>query len=397
VSRRRWRRVVAVALAGIVLAACTGTFTPGAATLYLVFLDPSPGQSARVALLAFEATPTDRRLDLLNASAYAFAPGETVIAVDVLDRENRDEAWVLTAVGAGSRAVRLHRLDLRAVSDQPGEVLTPAAPVRDLTATDGSWIGLTGASTGCLSELVAGPGGASLALWDAGSAGRCEPIAETVDPRVHVIDLAAGTVRTTFDVAPAPGVRPADPGDPAALWLVRRPAVGGLDVREVLGVTFAAPDPRPFESGEPIEGLRDLVGIPGGFAALRDTGTGTRGLAIVVGDVVTERPAPAGATRVHADLTGRLANLLTTGGGRLGVVYPGESALREIAFDANSVTVEPLNAYALAVRASGGLCLVDLLVPTTSTGCDLALDPVLAEALPAPRFVTWTYAAPSAP
>jgi hypothetical protein len=79
------------------------------------------------------------------------------------------------------------------------------------------------------------------------------------------------------------------------------------------------------------------------------------------------------------------------------VVYPGEPTLREIAFDATAVTVEPLNAYALAVRASGGLCLVDLLVPTTSTGCDLALDPGLVAALPAPRFVTWTYAAPSAP
>lgn len=394
---RPWRRGLATALAALLVTACTGTFTPGAATLYLVFLDASADQGARVALIAFEATPTDRRLDLLNASAYAFTPGETVIAVDVLDRENRDEAWVLTAAGDASRAVRLHRLDLRAVSDQPGAILTPAAPVRDLTAADGSWIGLTGAPTGCLVDLVVGPGGGSLALWDAGSAARCGTIGETVDPRVHVVDLTTDTVRATLGDVAAPGVRPADPGDAEALWLVQRPAVGGLDDREVVGVTFAAPVPRPFDRGTTVAGLRDLVGIPGGFAALRDPGDGTRALAIVVGAVVTERPAPAGAARVHADLTGRLANLLTTGGGRLGVVYPGEPVLREIAFDATSVTVEPLNAYALAVRASGGLCLVDLLVPTTSSGCDLTLQADLVAALPAPRFVTWTYAEPSAP
>jgi hypothetical protein len=61
------------------------------------------------------------------------------------------------------------------------------------------------------------------------------------------------------------------------------------------------------------------------------------------------------------------------------------------------VAVEPLNAYALAVRAGGGLCLVDLLVPSTAAGCDLALAPGLVAALPAPRFVTWTYAEPSVP
>ena len=115
--------------AALLLAACTGTFTPGTATIYLVFLDADATAPARVALVTFEATPTERRLDLLTEVAYAFPAGETMLAIDVLDRDDRSEAWVLTATGAAGRSVRLHRLDLRAVPDVPGTVLAPAEPV----------------------------------------------------------------------------------------------------------------------------------------------------------------------------------------------------------------------------------------------------------------------------
>lgn len=383
-------------LAALALAACTGTFTPSAPTLYLVFLDAGGGLPARVALLAFEATPTERRLELLTAAAYTFAPDETPVAVDVLDRDGRSEAWVLTAVGGG-RAVRLHRLDLRAVPDAAGTLLAAAAPARTLTDADGAWLAFDvgGFPTGCVSDLVVQPNGEGLALWDPGSNARCGALAD-VDPRAYVLDLVNDTLQATVADAFAPGVRPAEPAEPDGLLLVGR-TVSDPDTRAVSPVTFAAPVPALGAPSTVVDGLLDLVAVAGGFASLRSGVDATRTLELAVGGTSSERAAPDGATAVHSDPTGRLANLLTTGGGRLGVTYPGEAAIREVSFDATALTVEPLNAYALAVRATGGLCLVDLLVPSTSTGCDLALDPALVAALAAPRFVTWTYAEPNVP
>jgi hypothetical protein len=388
-------RAGALLAAAWALAACTGTFTPAAPTLYLVVLDAGGGLPARVALLAFEATPTERRLDLLTPSAYAFAADEAPFAVDVRDRDDRTEAWVLTAVGTG-RGVRLHRLDLRAVADAPGTTIAAAAPPRTLTDADGAWVGFGDATfpTGCLADLVVPADGASLALWDAGSDARCGEVAGAF-PQVHVLDLVEDEVRATLLDAFAPGVAPAEPGDADGLLLVQRP-VGSLDARQVTSVTFDAPRPDLGAPTTVVEGLLDVVGVPGGFATLRTNG-GDRQVGVVVDGVATERAAPAGATALHADPTGRLANLLTTGGGRLGVTYPGEPTLRELAFDATDLTIEPLNAYALAVRPAGGLCLVDLLVASGAPTCDLSIDPALAAALPAPRFVTWTYAEPVAP
>jgi len=390
------RRIAALVAAALALAGCTGTFTPAAPTLYLVFLDAGGGLPARVALLAFEATPTERRLDLLTASAYAFEPDEAPFAVDVRDRDDRTEAWVLTAVGAG-RGVRLHRLDLRAVADAPGTTIGAAAAPRTLTDADGAWVGFGDATfpTGCLADLVVAADGASLALWDAGSDARCGEVPGAF-PQVHVLDLVEEEVRATLLDAFAPGVAPAEPGDADGLLLVQRP-VGSLDARRVTPVTFEAPRPDLGAPTTVVEGLLDVVGVPGGFATLRASAGGDRQIGVVIDGIATERAAPAGATALHADPTGRLANLLTTGGGRLGVTYPGEPTLRELTFDASDLTIEPLNAYALAVRPAGGLCLVDLLVASGSPSCDLTIDPALAAALPAPRFVTWTYAEPVAP
>jgi len=398
------RRTVALALALLALAGCTGTFTPPVPTLYLVFLEGPP---ARVALLDFVVTPTERRLELLTANAFQFPAGRQLVALDVRDRENRLEAWLLMAAGGAPREVWLHRVDLRGVPDEPGATLTAAAPPLRLTGPDGAWDEAFGgdvsfAST-CLSDLVAAASGTALALWDegAGEGRRCGALddAAVPDPRVHVVDLAAGLVRTADAEVRAPGVRAADPAEPDALLLTRRPpGASPADVLEVVPVTFDAPSPELGARGMEVAGLLDVRGLPAGFAALRRLDAGTnRELVVVSGETTRERPAVDGATTLHVDASGRLATLVTSGGGRLGVSYPGEDVARSIAFGARDVAIEPLNAYALAVRAAGGLCLVDLLVPSASAGCDLAVPSDLVAALPAPRFVTWAFAEPASP
>jgi len=396
------RRVAAVVLALAAVVGCSGTFTPPVPTLYLVFLDASETQPARVALLDFVVTPTERRLELLTAVAYAFPPGERLVAVDVRDRERRLEAWVLTAAGDASRAVRLHRIDLRSVPETPGTTLAPAADPLTLTDAAGAWVGFDDPSavpSGCLSNLVAAAAGDALALWDAGTGGRCGAVTDAPDARVHVLDLDLSTVRRTVDDVGAPGVSAGDPADAAALLLVRRPPGGsGLDTLEVVPVTFAEARPDLGARGTEVPGLLDVAGLPGGLAALRrlDAASG-REIVVVSGATTAQRAAVDGATQLHVDATGRLATLLTTGGGRVGVTYPGEDAARTIAFDARAVTLEPLNAYAVAVRAAGGLCVVDLLVPSTAATCDLPVPAELVGELPAPRFVTWAFAEPAAP
>ena len=129
---RRARALAAALLAAVLGAACTGTFTPPLPTLYLVFLDAEGAEpAARVALLDFVATPTERRLELLNDRAFTFPDGERLLAVGVRDRTERLEAWVLTAVGgAASRATRLHRFDLRGLVAEPGATIAAVAPAR---------------------------------------------------------------------------------------------------------------------------------------------------------------------------------------------------------------------------------------------------------------------------
>lgn len=404
------RRLLTGLVAAVALAGCTGTFTPPLPTLYLVFLEAGGAEPARVALLDFVVTASERRLDLLTAEAYAFAAGEVLVAIDVMDRVERQEVWVLTAAGASSRALRLHRLDLRSLPDVPGTVLAAVAPPLSLTDADGAWdaafSSATGVPTGCLSGLVVAPAGDAVALFDAGSGAagataRCGTVPDAPDPRVHLLDLDAGTVAEPIAEARAPGVRPADPefGGAARLLLVRRPAVGALDTLQVAELAFSDTSPPPLDAGTPVEGLLDVAGVPGGFAALRRVDT-SAGREVVVhprtGDAPVTQAMPDNATDLHVDDSGALSTLLTTGGGRIGVTYPDEPGPREISFPAADLTIDPLNAYALAVR-DGGACVIDLLVPSSAASCDLTVDAVVRDALAGARFVTWTFAAPSGP
>jgi len=399
------RRLLTALVAAAAVAGCTGTFTPPLPTLYLVFLEADGADPARVALLDFVVTASDRRLDLLTANAYAFPAGEALVAIDVMDRVERQEVWVLTAAGATARALTLHRLDLRSLPDAPGTVLTRLGDAIPLTDASGAWdddiASATGVPTGCLSGLVVSPAGDAVALWDAGTGARCGTVADAPDPRVHLLDLAAGTVAEPIAEARAPGVRPADPEADGGgrLLLVRRPAVGPLDVLQVSEIAFDDASPPPLDAGTPIAGLLDVTGVPGGFAALRAVdGGAAREVADYAreGEAPETRAAPENATTLHADDSGALASLLTTGGGRIGVAYPDEAELREVAFSATDLTIDPLNAYALAVR-DRGVCIIDLLVASDAAGCDLAVDAVVRDALGGARFVTWTFAEPSLP
>jgi hypothetical protein len=398
------RRLLAL-LAAAALAGCTGTFTPPLPTLYLVFAEADGGEPARVVLLDFVVTASERRLDLLTAEAYRFDGDETLIAIDVMDRVERQEVWVLTAAGTASRALTLHRLDLRSLPDVAGTVLTAAAPPLPLTDADGAWdaafASATAVPTGCLSGLVVAPAGDAVALWDAGDGARCGAVDDAPDPRVHLLDLAAGTVADPIAEARAPGVRPGDPeiGRGDGLLLVRRPAVGDVDELRVAELDFDDAAPPPLDEGTAVDGLLDVAGVPGGFAALRRVDGGA-GREVVVHTRGADEPAvlamPDDATALFVDDSGALGTLLTTGAGRIGVTYADEAEPRQISFGASDLTIDPLNAYALAVRSSG-VCVIDLLVPSSAASCDLAVDALVRDALAGARFVTWTFAATSSP
>ena len=398
------RRLLTALIAAAALAGCTGTFTPPLPTLYLVFVDADGGGPARVALLDFVVTASERRLDLLTEEAYRFGAGEGLIAIDVMDRVERQEVWVLTAAGAASRALTLHRLDLRELPDVPGTVLRRIGSPIPLTNPDGAWdaafTSATAVPTGCLSGLVVAPAGDAVALWDPGSGARCGAVADAPDPRVHLLDLATATVREPIAEARAPGVRAGDPelGRSNRLLLVRRPTAVDPDTVRVAEFGFADANPPALADGTLVERFLDVAGVPGGFAALRRTDDGGREVVVHAraGDETAVRAMADDATRLYVDDSGALSTLLTTGGGRIGVTYADEAEPREISFTASDLTIDPLNAYALAVRPAG-VCVVDLLVPSSATSCDLPIDAAVRDALAGARFVTWTFAEPSSP
>jgi hypothetical protein len=172
-------------------------------------------------------------------------------------------------------------------------------------------------------------------------------------------------------------------------------------VLQVSGLAFddATPPPLDADAGTLVEGLLDVAGLPGGFAALRSVDGGAAREVVVhtrAGDEPAVRDMPNDATALYVDESGALSTLLTTGGGRIGVAYADDEEAREISFAASDLTIDPLNAYALAVRP-GGVCVVDLLVQSSATSCDLIVDQVVRDALAAARFVTWTFAEPTAP
>ena len=399
------RLLMALLGATAALAGCTGTFTPPLPTLYLVFVEADGADPARVALLDFVVTASERRLDLLTANAYAFGPTDVLVAIDVMDRVERQEVWVLTAAGPASRALTLHRLDLSELPDVPGTVLEPVAPPLTLTDADGAWdaafTSATGVPTGCLSDLVVAPAGDAVALWDPGTGARCGAVDAAPDPRVHLLDLTTATVREPIVEARAPGVRAGDPelGRSSRLLLVRRPTAVDPDTVRVTEVDFDDATPPPLADGTLVERFLDVAGVPGGFAALRRTDGGS-GREVVVhtraGDEPAVREVADDATQLYVDDSGALGTLVTTGGGRIGVTYAEQVEPRRISFGASDLTIDPLNAYALAVQ-SGGVCVVDLLVASDAMGCDLPIDGVVRDALAGARFVTWTFAEPSLP
>jgi hypothetical protein len=349
-----------------------------------------------VALLSFVGTPGAQSLALLEEAAFVFADGERPIAMAVRDRENRLEAWVLLADAAAPRALRIERLSLLNLAAAPATTLVRAAPPLPLTDAAGAWLGFAQPSalpSGCLTDLVVAPDGLSVALFDAGSGGRCGALADGGAARVHVLDLPGAAVRDTIEDVVAPGVRA---GDVGTLLLARRPIVGEAAEGEVFPVTFAQPRPDFGAQSVLVPGLLDLAATRGGFAALQSVDDGRR---VVIHDDTGTREliAPNGALAVISDEVAALDALLTRGGNRLGVVYGAGDDTRTIAFDAQDATIEPLNAYALAVRSNGGLCLVDMYVPTASTSCDANAPSAIAAALVGAKLVTWTFALPDEP
>lgn len=394
-------RLLAALLALTVVMGCTGTFTPGVATLYLVFTQPTGGPLG-VALLSFTVSPTSRDLELLNTAAFTFPAGQRLVAVDMLDRaEERGEAWVLTYEAASPRAVHLHRLDLREVSAVPGASLTSLGSVQ-LTDADGAWAAGVDAGdvselpTGCIASLVVSPDGERLALWDPVDAARCSEGADF--GRVYLLDV--GELRVSDDLGVdddlrSPGLRP---GMGEALLLVRRPTGSDPDRAEVLQVSFDQPRPPFGSSGAQATGLQDVAALPDGLVILHqgDGGVSTRAVTMVQGGTSgNPRAAPSGALRLHVDALGSMTTVVTSGGNRVGVLYPDGAELRQVVLSGVDASIEALNDYALAGGASGGVCLLDVLVSSTSSSCDHPSR--YAAELPAIVAVEWAYAAPEAP
>lgn len=394
-------RTLAALLAVATVMGCTGTFTPGVATLYLVFVQPTGGPLS-VALLSFVVSPTNRDLEMLNSAAFVFPAGQQLVAVDMLDRaEERSEAWVLTAETGSPRAVHLHRLDLRDVPAVPGTTLSSLGSVQ-LTDADGAWAagvdagGVSEVPTGCLASLVVAPDGDRLALWDPADIARCSGSSDF--SRVYLLDVDPLVVSEDLGVDDdlrSPGLRP---GMGEALLLVRHPTGSDPDRAEVLQVSFDEPRPASGSSGPQVTGLQDVAALPDGLVILHqgDGGVSTRAVTAVQGGTAgNPRPAPGGALRLHVDPLGSMTTLVTTGGNRVGVLYPDGSELRQVVLSGVDASIEALNDYALAGGASGGVCLLDVLVSSTSSSCDHPSR--YAAELQGIVAVEWTYAAPEEP
>ena len=380
-------RIAAALIALLVASGCTGTFTASVPTIYLVTVE-APNAAPRVALIAFRSDQTGRRVELLQANAFSFPAGTTVVATDVLDREGRQELWVLSASRTDPRATTLHRLELQGIPDVVGASVRELGTL-PLTDASGRWLAplsaVTAVPSGCLSDLVVNGSGSEVLLVDAGSGRRCGTFSDGVDPRVHRLTVATSSISERVPFPLPPGARPGSDG--GSVLLVQRPTVGG-DV-EVRSDGFA---PIADAGSARVANLLDVRATRDGFAALASSGGDNRKVELVnlADDARSERPALARADRLWLREDNRGLTLVSVAGSQLGVTYPGQESIRQLSFAVRDITIDA-NAYALAV-GDAGACFIDLLVASESRGCDLSIPREVSDELRFARFAAWTYA-----
>jgi len=380
-----------VVLLGVALSGCSGTSTPLTPILYLVV---ETGTPARIALVSFTSNLDQRSIELVNANAFSFAADELPIAIDVRNRAEPSELWVLTASRLAPRATALHRFSLSNISDATGTTLSRSGAPTQLTAANGAWSAPFSSDSvfpsGCISDLVVAASGNELLLVDAGASGRCGSLGDDPGDRlVHHLSLTSSRVRERVREPLTPFARPGILGNEAILAL--RPTVGSsVNVQ----LTAMAPGSSPRLNLE-LDVVRDLRALSAGIAVLNDLDGGRRVELIPLNDEAerVNRGAVAGASRLYTRDEGGGISVLTHSNNRIGVDYPSRDQLREINFAALDVTIDP-NAYAV-VLGSNNLCFVDLLVASGSTACDFRLPS--GTTLSNARFITWAYATPSAP
>lgn len=375
-------------LALVALTGCTGTFTPTVPTLYLVFVE-APSEAPRVAVIAFRSDQTGRSVVLLERAAATFPSGTTLLAADVLDREERTEVWLLSAEQTSPRATTLHRFDLQGIRDDTG-VSVRSLGTTALTGADGRWLApfspASAVPSGCLTDLVVRDNGAEVLLVDSGSGNRCGAFSEGVDARVHRLQFTPAEVTERVAFPLPPGVRPGV--ETGEVLIIARPTVGAeVEVRRE---GFAPTNDSPSAL---LANLRDVRATRDGFAALVSSSADERRIALVSlpEESRSERDALARAERLWLREDSRGATLISVASNTLGIDYPGQEVLRRVNFAALDLTIDA-NAYALAVGPAGG-CFLDLLVASDNRSCDINLPSDVNNELRFARFAAWTYAA----
>jgi hypothetical protein len=374
------------------LAGCTGTFTDAVPTLYLVFIE-EPGQPARIALLALRTDQSGRSVQLLEENAALLDADATLLALDVRDREGRDEVWLLSGSRTTPRATSLHRFDLQGIADTTGARVQTIETI-PLTDADGRWLErfnpASAVPSGCLTDLVVQGNGAEVLLVDSGSGGRCGTFSDGVDPRVHRLQLAPAGVseRVAFPLGPA--ARPGSDGN--EVLLVQRPTVGAE--AEVRRDGFA---PIPNAPHALVAALQDVRPTREGFAALTSSGGDQRRIELVpLPDANrSERAALPRAERLWLLEDSRGVTLISAATAGLGIDYPSQENLRQLSFAARDITIDA-NAYALAV-GDAGVCFLDLLVSSEARSCDIQVSADINNRLRFARLAAWTYADVSVP
>jgi hypothetical protein len=388
----------ALVLALAVLTGCTGTVTEALPTVLVVVRETAPAPA--LALVAVDLSPTARGLRVIEAAAHAFAAGAEVLALDATPRDAvPTAAWTLVAAGDG--AVALQRFDLTAVVDAPGATV-PLASSRALVDAAGGWAGdldVTDAQPpSCLRQLVVGGPSSTpdryVALWDA-----C-PGTLVGDARIHVVDLVDGAVTTLLpDDYDAVGLRPGVADAATFTTVAIEIGVGGG--RTVQTRRFDAPA-TPTTLAAALDGadeLLDLAVARGVWWALVQPPSGDPQVRLVAPDgTTTAREAPALAARIAVGAGPGVVAFTTN---QAQVLFDEEASPETFvsavgvadAPEAVGVAIEA-NDYAVVATTSGALCALDARVPATNPGCEFTLP---SSALPGARFLTWTYAAPSAP
>ncbi len=394
---RAARALVFAAAAALLVSGCTGTSTPSLPTLLVVARTTPPS----LALVALDLTPTSRALRLVAPTAFTFDAGTTLVALDATPREGVPAAaWVLTTDAGGANAA-LHRFDLTDLEDDPTTTVPRVGAPFALTDGDRAWesgLELEGPYQGpiCPRQAVVGGPAASpdryVALWDL-----CDGEASDLG-RVHVVDLDSGIVRNWSEPAPydAVGIR-AGVTD-AATFTTVRVAVGEDRVLETR--RFADPVATTgVEASVPGEDdLLDLSVARATWWTLVRPASGDPEIRSFAPDATpATRPAFAAAARLFV---GGGPGAIAFGPNQAQVVFAdGASVSTPVAVvgvgaapAAVAATVEA-NDYAVVATTGGTLCALDVRVAAISPACEFVLT---APELTGPRFLTWTYAAPSA-